>query len=116
MAIPSAQLTGHVAYRSFGIFERYRRPFVLARRAILRIAMTREAGEIHDEGRDFGVDLGLIDENLRLPVAERMRRHFERVRMYQRMQERTLTQRELAALREAQVDEAIRAWGSAVPR
>ena len=78
--------------------------------------MTRDVVEIHDEGRDFGVDLGLIDGNLRLPVAERMRRHFERVRMYQRMQERTLTERERAALRKAQVDEAIRVWGLAVPK
>lgn len=45
----------------------------------------------------------MIDGNLRLPVAERMRRHFERVRMYQRMQERTLTERERAALRKAHV-------------
>jgi hypothetical protein len=78
--------------------------------------MIRDAGEIRDQARDFGVDLGLIDENLRLPVAERLRRHFERVRMYQRMQERTLTERERAAARKAQVDDAIRVWGHAVPK
>ena len=55
--------------------------------------MTRDAGEIQDKARDFSVDQGLIDENLRLLVAERMRLHFGRVRMYQRMQERTLTER-----------------------
>lgn len=84
--------------------------------AILRIAMTRDVGEIHDQGRDFGVDLGLIDGNLRLTVAERMRRHFERVRMYHRIQQRTLSERERAALRKARVDEAIRVWGRAVPK
>ena len=44
-----------------------------------------------------------------------MRRHFERVRMYQRMQTRTLNERERAALRQAQVEEARKQWGSAVP-
>jgi hypothetical protein len=42
-----------------------------------------------------------------------MRRHFERVRMYQRMQTRTLSER--AALRQAQVEGARKQWGSAVP-
>jgi hypothetical protein len=78
--------------------------------------MTRGVHETGHLASDFGVDPGLIEANLRLPVAERMRRHFERVRMYQRMQARTLTERERAVLREAQVDEAIRAWGDAVPR
>jgi hypothetical protein len=78
--------------------------------------MIADAGEIRDEPDDFGVDTGLIDENLRLPVEERMRRHFDRVRMYQRMQARTLTERERAALRKARVDEAVRAWGDAVPQ
>ena len=72
--------------------------------------------EIREQLTDFGVDLGLIDERLRLPVAERMRRHFERVRMYQRMQARTLSAAERAALRKAQVEEAIRRWGNAVPQ
>ncbi len=77
--------------------------------------MTRGASEIRDEARDFGVDIRLIDENLRLPIEERMRLHFERARMYQRMQARTLTECERAALRNAQVDEAIRRWGRSVP-
>ena len=78
--------------------------------------MTRGAGETDNEARNFGVDTGLIDSNLRLPVEERMRRSFERVRMYQRIQARTLTERERAALRKARVDEAIRVWGHAVPK
>ena len=78
--------------------------------------MTRGVRETHYQAADFGVDTGLIDINLRLAVAERMRRHFERARMYQRMQARTLTEREQAALRKAQVDEAIRRWGTAVPK
>ena len=78
--------------------------------------MTRGAEEIRDQFTAFGVDLGLIDENLRLPVEERMRRHFERARMYQRMQARTLSASERASLRQAEVDEAIRRWGDAVPR
>jgi hypothetical protein len=71
---------------------------------------------MQDQARDFGVDSALIDANLRLSVEERMRRHFERARMYQRMQARTLTERERAVLRKAQVDEALRRWGRAVPR
>jgi hypothetical protein len=78
--------------------------------------MARRANEVRGRIVDFGVDTGLIDSNLRLPVEERMRRHFERVRMYQRMQERTLSSSERASLRQAQVDEAIRRWGSAVPQ
>jgi len=54
-------------------------------RAILRNTMQRGGSEMQDQARDFGVDPALIDANLRLPVEERMRRHFERVRMYQRM-------------------------------
>lgn len=64
---------------------------------------------------EFGVDLPLIDATLRLSTEERMRRHFERVRMYQRMQTRTLSERERAALRQARVEEARKQWGSAVP-
>lgn len=78
--------------------------------------MTQGADEIREQVTAFGVDVGLIDESLRLSVEERMRRHFERVRMYQRMQIRTLSERERAALRQAQVDEAIRRWGDAVPQ
>ncbi|MBT8468093.1 MAG: hypothetical protein HKN10_01890 [Myxococcales bacterium] len=76
--------------------------------------MTRSADQ--DQVADFGVDTGLIDANLRLSVEERMRRHFERVRMYQRMQARTLSASERASLRQAHVDEAIRRWGDAVPK
>jgi hypothetical protein len=78
--------------------------------------MARGANEVQDQRADFGVDTSLIDSNLRLPVEERMRRHFERVRMYQRMQERTLSSSERASLRQAQVDAAIRRWGNAVPQ
>jgi hypothetical protein len=78
--------------------------------------MTRGADEIQDQVTAFGVDLDLIDKSLRLPVEERMRLHFERVRMYQRMQARTLSPSERVSLRQAQVDEAIRRWGSAVPQ
>lgn len=78
--------------------------------------MDQAGNQTQDQARDFGVDRSLIDANLRLPVEERMQRHFERVRMYQRMQARTLTERERAALRQAKVDEALRCWGRAVPR
>lgn len=43
--------------------------------------MTKGADQVRDQMADFGVDTGLIDANLRLSVEERMRRHFERVRM-----------------------------------
>ncbi len=78
--------------------------------------MTRGADQVRDQVADFGVDTRLIEENLRLSVEERMRRHFERVRMYQRMQARTLSEGERASLRKAQVDEAIRRWGESVPQ
>ena len=78
--------------------------------------MARRTSEDHDQTADFGVDPSLIDSNLRLPVEERMRRHFERVRMYQRMQARTLSTGERASLRQAAVDEVIRRWGDAVPQ
>ncbi len=78
--------------------------------------MIKRADQLGDQICDFGVDTGLIDANLRLSVEERMRRHFERVRMYQRMQARTLSEVERASLRQAQVDDAIRRWGDAVPK
>lgn len=78
--------------------------------------MTRGTDQVEDQVADFGVDTGLIDANLRLSVEDRMRRHFERVRMYQRMQARTLSEGERASLRKAQVEEAIRRWGTAVPQ
>ena len=70
--------------------------------------MARRANEVQGRIVDFGVDTGLIDSNHRLPVEERMRRHNERVRMYQRMKQRTLSPIELSSIRQAQVEEAIR--------
>lgn len=43
---------------------------------------------IEDRARDLGIDLGLIDENLRLTPLERLRQHDRYVRQILALQER----------------------------